>query len=287
MSNISNKEKNKLRTRTLALTFTLTTGIVFYCLMQWVITGNLDLISLIISGLIQILTHFAYYDDGKIYGEKDSGFKANKDAYNADANKVNDDNMFSELKNYCQEEFKERKQRYLNAKFSYIGISESDFILLKQMSENEINKLQKFENEKTIIHFTKKKRKVLYDLIFKPLPIEPNEPEFIMSAVSFDKSKGIKDKSVLFEKITHIRVVLKATILALFIAYIGISLRDNFFWESIVEMIYFIIVMVYTAIFSFSSGEKHTRIYKSNFYNELTMFLDGFFEYMKNSNLSQ
>lgn len=283
MSNISNKEKNKLRTRTLALTFVLTTGIIFYCLMQWVITGNLDLINLIISGLIQILTHFAYYDDGKIYGEKDSGFKSNKDAYNANANKVNDDNMFSELKNYCQEEFKERKQRYLNAKFSYIGISESDFILLKQMSENEINKLKKFENEKKIIHFTKKKRKALYDLIFKPLPVEPNEPEFIMSAVSFDKSKGIQDKSVLFEKITHLRVVLKATILALFIAYIGISLRENFSWESIIEMIYFIIVMVYTAIFSFSYGEKHTRIYKSNFYNELTMFLDGFFEYIKNS----
>lgn len=287
MSNISNKEKIKLRTRTLALTFALAIGIVFYCLMQWVITGNIDLVSLIISGLIQISTHFAYYDDGKIYGEKDGGFKANKDAYNANANKVNDDNKFSELKEYCQVEFNERKQRYLNAKFSYIGISESDFILLKQMSENEIKRLEKFENRETIIYFTRKKRKVLYDLIFKPLPIEPNEPEFIMSAVSFDKSKGIKDKSVLFEKITHLRVVLKATILALFIAYIGISFRENFSLESIIEMVYFIIVMVYTAIVSFSSGEKHTRIYKTNFYNELTMFLDGFFEYMKKLNSSQ
>lgn len=285
MSNFSNKEKINLRARTLALTFALTTCIIFYCLMQWVITGNINLISLVMSGLIQILTHFAYYDDGKINGEKDSGLKANKDAYNDKANKVNDENKFSELKKYCQKDFDERKKRYLSAKFSYIGISEIEFEILKQKSECEIKKLKKFEKDGKVIYFTEKKRKALFNLIFKPLPIEPNEPEFIMSAVSFDKSKGIKDKSVLFEKVTHLKVILKATILALFIAYIGISLQDNFSWESVIEMIYLIVVMIYTAIFSFSSGEKYNKVYKSNFYNELTMFLDGFFEYINKSNL--
>lgn len=278
MSDFSTKGKVSLRARTLTLTFALTTCIVFYCLMQWVITGNVDLVSLIISGLIQILTHFAYFDDGKINGERDAGFKANKTAYNTNANKVNDDNKFSKLKTYCQTEYEERKQRFLNAKFSYLGISEADFNKLKQLPEKEIKNLNQFQNEETKIYFSRKKRKVLYDLIFKPIPIEANEPEFIMSAVSFDKSKGIKDKSVVFERVTHIQVVLKATIFALFIAYIGVSFRENFSWESVVEIVYLIVVMIYTAIFSFSSGEKYTKVYKSNFYNELTMFLDGFFE---------
>lgn len=278
MSDFSTKGKISLRARTLTLTFALTTCIVFYCLMQWVITGNVDLVSLIISGIIQILTHFAYFDDGKINGERDTAFIANKKAYNTNANKVNENNKFSDLKTYCQKEFDERKQRYLNAKFSYLGISEADYMQLKQFSEKEIKSLKTFKNQNTTICFTRKKRTVLYNLIFKPLPIEPNEPEFIMSAISFDKSKGIKDKSVVFERVTHIQVVLKATIFALFIAYIGISFRENFSWESIVEIVYLIVVMIYTAIFSFSSGEKYTKIYKSNFYNELTMFLDGFFE---------
>lgn len=279
--NIKDKTSS-LRLRTIILTSALIIGIIFYSLFQWIINDSLDITGLIIAGTLQLLTHFSYFEDGKIYGQRDNVFELNKKAYNDKANKVNDEKQFAKLKIYSRIEYEERKSRYLNAKFSLIGISNEDFELLKQKSEKEIKKLKKFENNGKIIFFTKKRRKALYNLIFKPLPIEPNEPEYIMSAVSFEKSRAIKDKSSNFEKIIHTKTILKVTILAVFIAYVGITLK-NFSWVNIIDMFFYIIVVITTAIFSFSYGEKYTKIYKCNFYNELTMFLDGFFEYLENN----
>lgn len=264
-----------LRARTIILTLALTCCIAFYCLMQWIITGEINIVGLIISGLIQIITHFAYFNDGFLYGEKDDVYKANRTAYNKKADDVNEKKQFNQLRQYCKIEYEQRKQRYIDAKLSYIGITHEEFNELKQKSIEEIKTIDKFEFDGRIIFFTKKRRKALYNLVFEEIPIEENEPEFIMSAVSFNKSKAITDGSTIYETRVHVIRILRATLVAVFLAYISYSFK-SFGWENLVEMGIYLITMIVTAVFSYSAGEKGTKVYKSKFYNELSMFLDGF-----------
>lgn len=264
-----------LRARTIILTLALTACIAFYCLMQWIITGEINIVGLIISGLIQIITHFAYFNDGFLFGEKDEVYKANRSAYNQKADGVNEKKQFNQLREYCKIEYEQRKQRYIDAKLSYIGITHEEFKELKQKSIEELKTIDKFEFDGRIIFFTKKRRKALYNLVFEEIPIEENEPEFIMSAVSFNKSKAITDGSTSYETRVHVIRVLRATLVAVFLAYISYTFK-SFGWENLVEMGIYLITMIVTAVFSYSAGEKGTKVYKSKFYNELSMFLDGF-----------
>ena len=264
-----------LRARTIILTLALTFCIVFYCLMQWIITGEINVVGLVISGMIQIITHFAYFNDGFIFGEKDESYKRNRTAYNDKADAVNEKKQFDKLREYCKVEFEQRKKRYVDAKLSYIGITHEEFDELKQKSIDEIKSLEKFEFGGRIMFFTKKRRKALYNLIFEEIPIEENEPEFIMSAVSFNKSKAIADGSTSYETRVHVTRILRATLVAVFLAYISYTFK-SFGWENLVEMGIYLITMIITAVFSYTAGEKGTKVYKSKFYNELAMFLDGF-----------
>lgn len=264
-----------LRIRTIILTLALVGCIAFYCLMQWIITGEINVVGLVISAIIQISTHFAYFDDGLIYGEKDDVYKANRTAYNNKADKINENKQFNQLREYCKVEFEQRKKRYVDAKLSYIGITHEEFEELKHKSIEEIKNIEKFEFDGRIMFFTKKRRKALYNLIFNEIPIEENEPEFIMSAVSFNKSKAISDGSTGYETRAHIIKILWATVVACFLAYISFTFK-TFGWENLVEMGVYLITMIITAVFSYTAGEKGTKVYKSKFYNELSMFLDGF-----------
>ena len=96
-----------------------------------------------------------------------------------------------------------------------------------------------------------------------------------MSAVSFNKSKAISDSSTGYTTRAHIVKILWATVVACFLAYISFTFK-TFGWENLVEMGVYLITMIITAVFSYSAGEKGTKVYKSKFYNELSMFLDGF-----------
>lgn len=269
---------NHLRARTLVLTSCLTVGIIFYCLMQWIITGEVDVINLIIVGAIQIMTHFAYYDDGSNFGETDINFIENKKAYNDKADEINEKHKFDNLRDYCKHQYMQNKERYIERKLGFIGINQQEFEYLKQKSQKEIKSLKYYEFNGKIVFFTRSRKKELYKLIFKPIPVEENQPEYIMSAVDYDFTKAIKDKSVAYTTVIHIKRILKSTIIAIFVAYIGFTFK-NFDWTNIVEMVFYLVTLVTTAVFSYSAGEKNTRKYKSQFYLQLSQFLDGFNEW--------
>ena len=267
-----------VRLRTFILTITIVVCIVFYCLMQWVFTGKIDFITLFIVGLLQILTHYAYFDEGSVFGEKDKVYKANKLAYNLKATKINEEKKFGALREYCQYEFEERKKRYMFSEFAKIGISQEEFDVLKQKTQKEIKQLKSHEWNGRIIYFTKSRKKLLYNLIFKPIPVKANEPEFIMSAINVNLTEKIKDGSVAYTTVQHVRKILKATILAVFFSYVGITFK-NFSYMNIVEMIFYLSAVFITAIFSYSYGEKKTKVYKNILYVQLNNFMDCFEEW--------
>ena len=267
-----------VRIRTTILTITMIVCIVFYCLMQWVFTGKIDLITLCIVGALQILTHYAYFDEGSVFGEKDKIFCANKLAYNLKATKINENHQFGDLREYCKYEFEERKQRYLLAEFAKIGISQEEFNELKQKSQQEIKKLKSHEWDGKIIYFTKSRKKMLYNLIFNPLPVKENEPEFIMSAINMNLTDKIKDGSVSYATVQHIRKILKATILAVFFSYVGFTFK-NFSYTNLIEMIFYLGAVFTTAIISYSYGERCTKVYKNILYIKLGNFIDEFNEW--------
>lgn len=269
-----------MRLRTTILTLTMVVCIIFYCLMQWFFTGKIDLITLFIVGALQILTHFAYFNEGTVYGEKDPIFQSNKLAYNQKATKINDNQEFGKLREYCQYEFEERKKRYIQSEFAKIGINQEEFDVLKQKSQKEIKRLKSHEWNGRIIYFTRTRKKLLYNLIFKPLPVKQNEPEFIMSAINVNLTDKIKDNSVGFANFQHIRKILKATVLAVFFSYVGFTFK-NFSYTNIIEMIFYLVAVFLTAIASYSYGERCTKIYKNNLYIQLNNFIDEFNEWNK------
>ena len=85
-----------------------------------------------------------------------------------------------------------------------------------QKFEKYILELQSFETKEIVngeeksrlIFFSKHKRKILYNLIFKPLPVEKNYPETIMSAVENNGNKAIKDGSISYKAQSYIRKIL-------------------------------------------------------------------------------
>ena len=272
-----------LRSRTIFVSLSLTVLIVFYCLLQWVITGEINVISLIIVGAIQLISHFTYYDDGILFGQRDKKYEEAAEAYNNKADEINENHKFSALEKYCDYEFEERKQRYIRTQLGYIGIEEDAFLELKQKSQKDIKTLKSYTHDGRIMFFTRKRKKLLYNLIFKPIPVEKNEPETIMSAVSLDKTRALKNDFESYTHKIHTMRVLGSTVVSTFFALIGIYLK-SFSLESIFEMAIYMSSMIITSVFSYSAGEKGVKIYKKKFYIELAQFIDNFNEWERVQN---
>ena len=103
-------------------------------------------------------------------------------------------------------EYEQRKARYVKYQLGLLGINENDLEFLKGKTEKEIKKLKKYEYTKDgkdyTVCFSKTKRNMLYDLIFKPLPVEKNNPETILSAVENDGTRRIRDNSKRYSALT-------------------------------------------------------------------------------------
>jgi hypothetical protein len=159
--------------------------------------------------------------------------------------------------------------------------------MLKQKTEKEIKELDKIEikemvkgEEKSkLMFFSKKKRAILYNLIFKPLPVEKNYPETIMSAVENNGNKAIKDGSISYKTRSYIRKILTAIVVGGVFAYIGYALRDGFGFAQVVQICLYVTTLFTTAVMAFSSGETCSKVHKSHFYLDLANFIDGFNEW--------
>lgn len=279
-----------IRLRTWTLTLAIVITLIFYFLVNVVTRQSINWIDFVLLCILQFVIHSLYFPDGEVYGQKDKAYIDNKKSYNDKANDLNAQGEFAQLRKYCKYEYEERKKTYIANQCGRIGITEKEYEELRQKSEEDIKALKCYEvkeivngEEKSKIFFlSKHKRKLLYNLIFKPLPVEENHAETIMSAVENNGNKAIRDTSVAFKTFSYIRKAFTAIVIGGIFAYIGYKLRDGFGFEQIVSILMYLTTLFTTAVMAFSSGETCSKVHKSRFYVDLANFIDGFNEWNKN-----
>ena len=287
-----------IRLRTWTLTLAITVTLVFYFLVQVSTKQAINLVDFVFLCIVQIIAHCLYFPDGDLYGQKNQSFIDNKTAYNDKASEINQHRRIGKLREYCKVEYEERKQRYILNECGAIDITIDELNILKQLGEKEIKHLKKYEfkymvttedgsqeEQSKLIFFSKVKRKKLYDLIFKELPVEPNHPETIMSAIENNGTKAVKDGSVAYKTHSYIRKILQAVVIGGIFAYIGYTVRDGIGIAEIVQILMYLTSLFSTAVMSFSSGETCSKVYKSHFYVDLVNFIDGFNEWNGTHNI--
>lgn len=276
-----------IRLRTWTLTLAIIVALVFYFLVTITTKQAISWVDFVLLCTVQILCHSLYFPDGDLFGQKDKAYISNKESYNDKASAINQNKEIAKLREYCKVEYEERKQAYILNECATIGITLEELEILKQKPEKEIKKIKSFETKEIIdnkeksklIVFSKYKRKKLYALIFKALPVEENKPETIMSAIEINGNKAIKDRSIAYKTHSYIRKIMQAVIVGGIFAYIGYTLRDGIGFAEIVQIIMYLTTLFTTAVISFTSGETCSRVYKSRYYLELSNFIDGFNEW--------
>lgn len=285
--NAARSRVTTIRIRTWTLTLAIIVSLVFYLLVNVTTKQAINWIDFLLLCTVQIIAHSLYFPDGDLYGQKDSAFINNKTAYNDKATEINQNKEISQLRKYCKYEFEQRKERYILNVLGEIGITEEEYKQLKQKTEKEIKEMKTFETKEIIdgqekgrlIIFSKHKKKLLSKLLFKPLPVEENYPETIMSAVENDGNKAIKDGSISYKAHSYIRKILRAVVVGGIFAYIGYTVRDGFGWAEIVSICMYLATLLTTAVMAFTSGETCSKVHKSHFYLDLAIFIDGFNEW--------
>lgn len=278
-----------VRLRTWIITFTILISLAFWIVLSVTTRDTISWIDFIMLVVIQTLGHFAYFPDGEAYGQTDERYIANKKIYNELASKINADDKYYRLRDYCAVEFEERKAQYVNTMLGYVGITEKEFEEIKLMNKKQIKELKEFEivevvngeEQKRLVHFSKHKRKILKDLIFKPLPVQRNEADTIVSGKEADITENVKDKTPIKTKEVHGAKIIKILIVGLLLAYITWNIRDGFGWADVARLVTYIGSLLITAIMSFTSGEKIQKVYRTEFYIELSQFIEKFYEWDK------
>lgn len=274
-----------LRTRTWTLTLALAIALILYFAVQVVAKDSINWIDFLFLLAIIMLSHSIYFPDGELFGQTGEVFTSNRTAYNDKASRINRLMIIGKLRKYCEIEFEERKEKYIANECGALGITLPELELLKQKTKKEIKALevwevfdQKQENSKLII-FSKHNKKRLLKLLFKPMPVEKNNAETILSAVDNDMNKAIKDGSVVYKKKSFVRKFLMAGLIGGLLAYIGYTFRDGFGFEQIVQIFIYLTSMFSTSVLAFNSGETCSKVHKNLFYVELSNYIDGFFEW--------
>ena len=272
-----------IRVRTLTLTLAILLALVFYIIVNVTTRQAINFVDFALLCIMQILAHAMYYPDGDLFGQKSDRYVGNKKSYNDKADAVLIGGQSERLAEYCEWEYEQRKARYVKYQLGLLGINENDLEFLKGKTEKEIKKLKKYEYTKDgkdyTVCFSKTKRNMLYDLIFKPLPVEKNNPETILSAVENDGTRRIRDNSKRYSALTWAIKLFCIFVIGTIFAYLGYSLRDNFGFPQVVQMCMYLTTLFSTAVTSYSSGETCSRVHRANFYKDLADFLDGFNEW--------
>lgn len=278
-----------IRLRTWTLTLAIIVTLIFYLLVNVVTRQTINWIDFVLLCILQITIHSMYFPDGELFGQKDKSFIDNKKAYNNKADDLNSKGEFKKLREYCKYEYEERKKAYIIKECSFIGITPEELEDLKQKDTKYIKKLKIYETSEEvngeiksrIVFLTRKKRKHLKALLFKPLPVEENHPETIMSAVENNGIRAIKDGSIKYKAKSYIRKIFTAVVVGGIFAYIGYTMRDGFGFAQVVSISMYLTTLFTTAVTAFTSGETCSKVYKNHFYIDLANFIDGFNEWNK------
>lgn len=272
-----------VRTRTWTLTIAILVSLAMYIVVNVTTRQTINWIDFVLLSIMQILAHSMYFPDGDLFGQRSDAYAKNKEAYNAKADRVIDQEQTEKLRAYCDWEYEQRKERYIKYQCGLLGITLEELELLKFKSEKEIKKLTKWENDengKIIVHqFSKTKRKILYALIFKPIPVEKNHYETIMSAVENDGTHAIRNSAIAYKRRTFAMKIFGAIVIGGIFAYIGYTFRDSFGFAQVVQLCMYLTTLFSTSVTAFTSGETCSKVHRTNFYKDLANFLDGFNEW--------
>lgn len=268
-----------LRLRTYAFTAMLVLMVAIYFVITTSLKTEINVVDLVFIITIQVLTNAIYFPDGKLFGTKDKTYIANKESYNLKASKINELKKFTDLRAYCKFDLERRKEQYIQEECYAMGIDEKILVELKKKTEQEIQKMEYFDYNGQYIAFPKRKRKRLYRLLFGEIPVKENNPETIMSAYEKQSKDNIRDGSVPYDKKMNWGNIIKFVLVGVFIAYLGVKFHDGITWESVFKTMLCLFTIVSTAVTSFTSGEKSSKVYKNAFYVQLINFIDEFFEW--------
>lgn len=268
-----------IRLRTWTLSVTILALLVLYIFVTLSIKAKIDWIDFVLTASIQISTHFAYFPDGERYGELDPLFITARKDYNDNAARITTESTVAALREFCDEDFEERKERYIADACGKIGISVDEYTALSQKSVQELSKIEKFEHGGKVLYFTKRRRKELIKIVYGKNPVKPNRPDTILSAVDRDYAEAIKDGSQFYRKAMHATRLFKSLVIGGILAYIGYNMREGLSFAAIIKSSVFVGSMITTAVSSYINGEKASREYKKKFYVELSVFIDKFFSW--------
>ena len=272
-----------VRTRTWTLTIAILVSLALYIVVNVTTRQSINWVDFVLLCIMQILTHSMYFPDGDLFGQRSDAFIKNRQAYNDKADRVIEQGQAEKLRAYCDWEYEQRKERYIKYQCGLLGITLEELEKLKEKTEQEIKTLTMWEIKKGdkvfIVPFSKSKRKILRNLIFKPIPVEKNHYETIMSAVENDGTRAIRNSAVQFKRRAFIMKLFYAVVIGGIFAYIGYTIRDSFGFAQVVQLCMYLTTLFSTTVMAFTSGETCSKVHRTNFYKDLANFLDGFNEW--------
>lgn len=277
-----------VRLRAIVLTAGIIMGLILYIFVNLIAKSAMSWIDFCLLIVLQYLVYVTYFPEGENFGERDEKYISSKDAYNTKATAVNEEHKMNKLREFCKVDYQRRLQTYVETECGALDITLEELEQLKKLPEEQIKHLKTYtfkfptkdnpDGEKLVI-FSRHKRKRIYNLIFKPLPVEENHPETILSAVENDGSGAIKDYSKKFKAGNYVLKLFLVIITAVILAYIGYQARDGVGLEEVFRMFMYLFTIVANATTAYTTGETCTKVYKKRFYVDLVNFIDEFREW--------
>lgn len=284
----ANSRAHAIRLRTWSLTIAIIVTMIFYFLVQVATRQAISIIDFVIICALQIITYSAYFPDGELFGQQSPVFIKNKALYNERASLINKECMVGKLRDFCEYEYEKRKREYIETQCGFIGITIEELEDIKHQfgTKQQIRTLEKIEikskahdGKSRLVFFDRPKRKILYGLIFKEIPVERNHPETIMSAVEYSGIEALKDGSIRYKNRAFLRKILSAIVVGGAFAYIGFTVRDGFGIAELTSILMYLTAIFSNAVMAYSTGETCSKIYKNQFYIKLINIIDEFLEW--------
>lgn len=282
-----------IRMRTWSLTLVIIVALVFYFLVQVATRQEMSVIDFILLCTLQIVVYSIYFPDGELFGATNPVFVKNKALYNETATEINKQGMIGKLRNFCEYDYEKRKKEYIETQCGYLSITVDELEEIKKDFTNKksVKNLQKLEikdksdkDKSKLIFFDRSKRKILYNLIFKEIPVERNHPETIMSAVEYSGVESVKDGSIKYKNWSFIKKAASAIVFGIFFAYIGFTARDGFGIAEFASISIYLATIFTNAVMAYNAGEVCSRVYKNQFYVKLINIIDEFLEWANKPN---
>jgi hypothetical protein len=269
-----------VRIPTIIFTIVMFITLGLYFLVNVICGSTLDVPNFIMLAFMETTSYLLYYPDGQLKGQASERYLTNKENYNTNANKVNKKRQNRNLQDYCVYEYKQRIQEYIETQLGYCDLNYNDYLYLKdRITEKELKRSKYVNINGEEVYLSKASKKILYRLLFKKMPVKANTSKMMLSAVESRAEASIRDKSKRDKALSDLRMIIKIGAIAYFSGYMIVTTKA-FTFETVVQMVMDLTSILVVIVLSYYMGEKNQRVYKADFYMELSQFLENFFEWL-------